>query len=418
MAELWSYEFWQENCHKSSRQIAKEVKQDGGNVRKKIRQAKKKWPDLPWYAHVNSNRKTRVEVDSAEDVEQLIDEYGVKIVRHKDGSTVSQRLVMMSEEQAKDPSFVLKAHGFDEEEWEIISYENKIWNVYSKNSKGDGHNISTLYSSSLRVKPKQEQDTWSVEKIREVFEQADIKPMRVQRPKAKTGLMLELGLVDLHFGNSDLEWYEPILSRLVDIICSKRWEHIIIPVGSDLFHADNFKNTTSNGTLVSSVDWRKAVEDARIFFTTLFTAALENSKEVYVYYVIGNHDESMTYVFCEGLSHQFPQINFDLNIDERKVHVFGDVAVGMTHGDSQTKKDHDRIFISEFPDFAHAKVREVHMAHFHHEQVKDQFGVVVRFLSSGARVDKWHREEGFVGTMRRVQLFEFDKESLRCIYYV
>ena len=42
--------FWRENCGKSGQQIARENGMDPGNVRKAIRRAKGKYPDLEWYA--------------------------------------------------------------------------------------------------------------------------------------------------------------------------------------------------------------------------------------------------------------------------------------------------------------------------------------------------------------------------------
>src|SRR5690625_3636558 len=65
-----------------------------------------------------------------------------------DGSHKSDKLLRMSAEDSKDPEFLLKAHGYDPAEWELMNAKNNIWNVYSKQ---DG--ISTLYSSRITAKP-------------------------------------------------------------------------------------------------------------------------------------------------------------------------------------------------------------------------------------------------------------------------
>src|SRR5690606_14076381 len=77
-------------------------------------------------------------------------EYKETIEILPDGSHRSDKLIRMNSEQAKDVKFLLKAHGFDVNEWELVSARNNIWNVYSKQ---DG--IQTLYSSKITVKPKE-----------------------------------------------------------------------------------------------------------------------------------------------------------------------------------------------------------------------------------------------------------------------
>lgn len=52
---------------------------------------------------------------------------GTEIVLNKDGSQSSSTTLQMTSEQAKDPDFVLRAHGFDPTEWDIISARNNFW---------------------------------------------------------------------------------------------------------------------------------------------------------------------------------------------------------------------------------------------------------------------------------------------------
>lgn len=66
---------------------------------------------------------------------------------NKDGTYSSKRLIEMNDTQSKDPSFILKAHGFDDS-WKIVSLKNNIRQVISKQ---DG--TVTLYASFLTVKP-------------------------------------------------------------------------------------------------------------------------------------------------------------------------------------------------------------------------------------------------------------------------
>lgn len=322
---------------------------------------------------------------------------------NSDGSHFSDRLVEMNAEQSKDPVFLLQAHGFDPAEWELSSARNNIWNVFSKDAEGD-HNISTLYSSRIVVKPKT--PTWTVEDLVAAVSAAQT-PVTVKRPKSGKRL-LELPYTDMHFGNSTIADYRSTLAYSLEHIRSRKWQQTVVWIGSDFYHCDNFKNTTSNGTPQSSMWWPEAVKDGLEFIGTVIEACLEQSVETYVYYIPGNHDESMTWMFALMLEHRYPQAVFDTRIENRKVHLFADCAIGMTHGTEKTRKDLDRVFAAEYPKFSAATHREVHMGHLHHEKTVDHYGVMTRSLPTSARTDKWHRESGYVGAHKTFLLFEWE----------
>lgn len=340
-------------------------------------------------------------------------DYKESIELLSDGSYKSDKLLEMSAEQVKDERYLLEAHGFDPAEWEIVSAKNNIWNVYSKGE--DGHDISTLYSSRITVKPCGAR--WELSDLLTAFR--DGCAVVCCDVPARGEMLLELGFTDTHFGNSTLDTYRDTIARSVALIRSRSWHRIVIWTGSDFFHCDNFKNTTANGTLQSSVWWPDAYRDGLAFIDAIVTPALECGVEVYVYYIPGNHDESMSWMFANLLRERYPQAVHDTDILERKVHVFGECAIGMTHGDEKTRRDLDRVFGAESREFASALHREVHMGHLHHESTKDNYGTVSRSLPTRARTDKWHREEGFVGARKRFQAFEWDaNEGVTDIHYV
>lgn len=74
---------------------------------------------------------------------------GTEIVINKDGSTTSSTTMQMTEEQAKDPEFVLRAHGFNPDDWDIVSARNNFW---QQNSQENG--LIDLYSLRLRLSLK------------------------------------------------------------------------------------------------------------------------------------------------------------------------------------------------------------------------------------------------------------------------
>lgn len=329
---------------------------------------------------------------------------------HSDGSQSSHRLIRMTFEESKDPEFLLKAHGYDVDSWELISARSNIWNAYSKQ---DG--IQTLYSSRITVRPKK---TFTFEKLIDVIRSVPA----VEIPKCMASepgdRLLEIPLFDQHFGISDYDYYRETQIRILTKITERSWKEILLVIGQDLFHNDNFRGQTANGTQIEQVDMPKAWGDALRFYSPLVEESIRRAERVKVIYSIGNHDESMSWAFVQLLKAMYPQVEFDDALVERKCHVFGDNFIGITHGDKARKNLHN-IFPVEFPmEWSKAKNREIHMGHYHIEDGKDVFGMMIRTLATRNKTDKWHRDNGFVGGHKRFMLFEFSQECLESIHYV
>ena len=234
--------------------------------------------------------------------------------------------------------------------------------------------------------------------------------------------MLEIPLFDMHWGVSFLDRYESVLKDILDLITSRHWDHIVIPVGQDFFHNDSIVNpTTTKGTVVDKVDMTRAVKEGRQFITAIIDTALRNANNVRVFYSAGNHDRSISWMFMQVLLERYGRDIVDDSMGYRKVFSYGKNAVMVTHGDSKqaTAKNLAHIFPISFPEeFAQATTREVHAGHLHHETEADIFGVMVRRLSSGAAVDDWSNRQDFIGTHRRFMVFEWDLDGLRSIHYI
>lgn len=234
--------------------------------------------------------------------------------------------------------------------------------------------------------------------------------------------MLEIPLFDMHWGVAFMDHYEPVLNELLDIIISRKWEKIVIPFGQDFFHNDSIINgQTTKGTVIEKVDMIRAVKESRKFMCSLIDTALQCSNEVKVVYSAGNHDRSIAWMFIQVLLERYGPSVVDDTLEYRKVITYGTNAVMITHGDSKqaTAKNLAHIFpISFAEEFANATVREVHAGHLHHEAEADIYGVMVRRLSSGGKVDGWSNREDFIGTHRRFMIFEWGPKKLASIHYV
>lgn len=358
--------------------------------------------------------KIMVENGFSEEVEESETE---TIIKYKeateilgDGSQRSDKLISMSLEQSKDVNHLLEAHGFDKNEWDLVSAKNNIWNA---NTKNDG--IQTLFSSKITVKPKVV--GFNVEKFIETIKQ-EIKPIHINNKVDKGNKLLEIPLFDMHFGIANLEYYTDTYVKILEKIQSNNWDTILFVIGQDLLHNDGFTGKTTSGTIIDKVDMEKAWNDADTFYTNLIKLALENSKNVDVIFSNGNHDQALGFAFVKMLEAKFPQVKVDSKMKQRKGYVWNELFLGFSHGDKGSNRL-GKNFLSEFgKEIATAKIVEIHSGHIHHEVTKDDFGIVIRSLSTAAKTDDYHYENGFIGSIKRFQLFEYSKDSLNAVYYV
>jgi len=344
------------------------------------------------------------------------DNYGESVEIREDGSCTSDKLIAMNAEQCKSREYMLTVHGFDPAEWEIVTARNNVWNTSSKRADGDGNSISTLYSSKITVQPKRGRfDLDEVLAACMCVEPLNVPKMRTAQ---ETAGLLEIPYDDMHWGVATLAHYMPTLVATVGIIREHKRDEIVLTIGSDLIHCDNLLGTTMKGTVVEEIDFPGAIADALTFYSTLIKEGLLFGRRVIVKMKKGNHDATVAFMFCKVLEGMFPSVEFDLEIRERKVHRYGEVCIGWTHGDKGKSKSYDRIFNAEFPEFKAASVHEIHGGHYHHETAEDVNGVLIRTLPTAGKLDNWHADQGFVGSRRRFQVFEYTRESLFRITYV
>lgn len=234
--------------------------------------------------------------------------------------------------------------------------------------------------------------------------------------------MLEIPLFDMHWGVAFMDYYKPVLNELLYLLNSHTWDQIVIPFGQDFFHNDSIINgQTTKGTIIEKVDMIRAVKEAKVFMYALIDTAIHQANEVKVIYSAGNHDRSISWMFMQVLLERYGSSVVDDTLEYRKVITYGKNAIMVTHGDSKqaTAKNLAHIFPIYFAEeFANADVREVHAGHLHHEAEADIFGIMVRRLCSGGKVDEWSNKEDFIGTHRRFMVFEWDQKKLASIHYI
>lgn len=342
----------------------------------------------------------------------------------KDGTQVSTKILEMSENQLKDVNYLLMQHDYCPKSWELVSARNNIWNAYSKQ---DG--IQTLYSSRIVAKPRL---TISFEEIKEHFYELDRRyksPVHKPTRYDPDGKMLELNLADLHLGK--LAWvgdagenYDYKIARdrffyvINDVITRTKhykFNKTLFVFTNDFFHFDNLDTTTSANTRMDSdLRWQKLY---RIGVEMLIEGIdlLAQYSPVETFYIASNHDKMTSYYAICELAAWFrhnENININTEAQGRKYVEFGNVLLGFTHGSYERRTKVGKLMPIEAREaWGRTLYHEVHAAHFHSEQaVKEENGIIVRYISSPTGTDNWHYEKGFVGAVKKAQSFIWDKE--------
>ena len=368
---------------------------------------------------------------------------------NKDGSMSSSMLLRMTEEQAKNPEFVLKAHGFDIDTWELSSCRNTVREVVSKvvnQVDKDGElvdqytdkgkpvyttDVRTLYASYITVKPRKD-GYLAFSKIKKFYEELiedDHRPIIKKNENKQTNLMLEIPIVDVHFGKLSLsedvaepynynlakQRFNCVIDDVIDSVKDKQIEKIVFPIGNDFFNIDTYKSTTTAGTQ------QNCDLSPHLIFKYGVECLIENIIKltdiapVEVFCINGNHDFLSSYhalysIYC--YFHNNENVIINTGTRPRKYIEFGNVLLGFTHGDKEKNRIGGLMQIEAREAWGRTKYHEIHTGHWHSEQItKESGGVIIRNLSSFTGSDLWHNENGYVGAIKKCQSFLWDKNK-------
>lgn len=368
--------------------------------------------------------KNRSILENITDVEKAQNTYKSESSINKDGTFTSDKLIVIKEDELKNPNSLLKAHGFDIRDWELVSARNNIWNVYSKQ---DG--VQELYSSKIVVKPR---SNISLDEIHDFYEELinDYSSPIVKKYSIKTGLLAEIPIMDLHLGkfsSSDIvaDEYNTQIARdcfnkVIDVCIARlrneSIEKIVFPIGQDFFHYDTVSTTTTGGTPQDSDRKHQTLfkDGVTLLIDGISKLSSELKVPIEVFCVPGNHDFMTSYhavmsVWC--YFHNNENITVDLSTSPRKYVEFGKCLIGYSHGEKEKKRIEKIMQVEASEAWGRTKFREFHLGHLHSEQVSEDGGVIVRNLSSVTGTDAWHHNSGYVGAIRKCTCFLWDKDN-------
>lgn len=349
----------------------------------------------------------------------------VEIEILKSGEQISKRIIEMSEADAKDTEFLLKAHGYDPDVWEILTARSNFWNTYSKK---DG--ILGLYASRIMVKPKI--SGLNMDKLAEHFtkfsREYKTTTEEVSMHYTPGGKLLEINLCDLHFAklchysetgnNYDYKIatnrYMQMIYDIYHRVKGENFEKILFIMGNDFFNTSTIDDTTIHGTKQDNdLRWSKMFTKG----CELLIRSIDILRELgpmEILYIEGNHDLTVSFYALNYLYAWYRNTkDMLINTDPigRKYVEFGKCLIGFAHGDTE-RNNIFKVMQVEVPEaWGRTIFREMHLGHIHHELVREDGGVIVRSLPSITGTDKWHYKSGFVGNLPRVQSFIWGKDT-------
>lgn len=175
---------------------------------------------------------------------------------------------------------------------------------------------------------------------------------------------------------------------------------VILNLG-DFFHTDNSANTTTKGTRVD-VDTRfsRVLRVGIELMIEIVNLALTKHKKVIVRNNRGNHDKETSQVLSIVLMYAFknnPCVTVYPPEKEFFCHTFGKNMIFSAHGDMLKPRQAAQYMAAAFPkEWGSTEFRYAEFGHFHHEDRKEDGGVVVEIYNTLASSDAWHHNSGYL----------------------
>jgi hypothetical protein len=139
----------------------------------------------------------------------------------------------------------------------------------------------------------------------------------------------------------------------------------------------------------------------------------EHFNNVVVLLEEGNHDRLTDYTLFLSLENMFrddPVIKFEGNYRRTQVYKFGKTCLFFNHGDVNYKRFMQTLS-AEFPrEYGTSVYRYALLSHLHSEQsIIESNGITMYRLSSVYPENDWAHSNSYIGSQKKQQIFEFDK---------
>lgn len=350
-----------------------------------------------WYKQIAQSNPH----DKADDVD--------KKTYREDGSISSFIRTRLDSKQTFSQSELLELHGLDPIEFKIKTITSNEWSV----TAGTGERYYN-FQSKILAEPLTSKDI-SFEQIAEML--SELKPKRIELQMDELpNEYLFVGLSDLHLM---FNRYDKLQTDIAEVM-SNGYAEILMSVHGDLFHVDNFLNTTERGTRIDDVDFEQGVQDGFQFVMPLIEKSLECSPTVKLVYLPGNHAPSVDYMFVQAIKRLYPDVEVDDSVDDFKHAWLGNHSIFMHHGDKvRNPKRLLEIVVSKFAkEWGESQSRYLMTGHFHHEKSLSFAGMTHYQVMSPSKQSSYDKQMGYVDSEAGLMLFTFDEEKRRRVDYL
>ena len=309
--------------------------------------------------------------------------------------------------------------------WQCVKFSVSSWDVTSTRVG------KTATNYSVKAEFKRREDVINYEELKEKF----INDVKEYIPSTfnskfknnKNVTLLEIDIFDLHFGK--LAWgaetgedydhkiaRERFLSAISDILnkaSHTRIDKILFIIGQDLFNFDNTANETTGGTRQDAdVRWQKMF-DKGVALLIEGIDLMVKTAPVDLMWFKGNHDTQTSFyatLYIDAWYRNNPDVDVNTSPSSRKYYIWGNSLIGFTHGNKEKKRLSGIMQVEQPKNWGLTKYREWHVGHRHSEHAVEENGVIIRSISSITGTDAWHKDEGYVGAIKKAQAFLWDYE--------
>lgn len=189
---------------------------------------------------------------------------------------------------------------------------------------------------------------------------------------------------------------------------------LVLNVG-DFWHAENDQQRTPKSGNKLDVDGR-AGKVARVglrAFQTVVDTARTKHPLVDVFSIPGNHDPSSSLwltLYLQAVYANEPRVTVHDGFNPYQYFAFGNVLIGMCHGDGCKVEDLGEIMATDVPEMWGASIfRDWHTGHRHHYETKELRGCVVYTHRTLAPRDAWHHFAGYRAG-QALRAFTYDRK--------
>jgi len=351
-----------------------------------------------------------------------------------DGTSVSEKILSLSESDSKNPISLLKAHGFEPSQWELVSACNNFWGSTSD---------STLqnYQSKITIKPKVSSKELCISDIKSFINvlaenkfEHNFKLIPLDTTSEK--YLLEVDWADIHLGslsdedevgfNNDYKIafgnIKKVVAKIVEILETGKVEKIVHAFLGDFLHFDNVGGKTVAGTELDT-DSRPLKMIKKSFEISMYIIDNTAIVPMEVKSILGNHSKMVEFSVFWALSLIYSDvktITFDVDEKSRKVLTYGTSLIGLAHGNDISKTEQDLWLQNEFrQEWAGCDYAEVHTGHLHQEILFSEKGGITKRTNPTLKViDKYEYDHAWSSKKVVLAYLWHKEDNLQEIFYL